>query len=204
MENRREMLAQAPLLPLLVKMSLPAMIGMFVMASYNVVDTIFIGWGVGPLGNGFVMSVALGFATLAAGIACLDPLIAMMGADARVADYARHYLGIVFLGNPLVIVGMLFNNTIRSEGNTRYAMYSMVLPAVLNVFLDPLFIFGFKMGMAGAAWATVIGQLVTLLWNLRYYLTGRRSLIALRLSRMPLRWVIDAEILGVGVSEFAR
>ena len=68
----------------------------------------------------------------------------------------------------------------------------MVLPAVLNVFLDPLFIFGFKMGMAGAAWATVIGQLVTLLWNLRYYLTGRRSLIALRLSRMPLRWVIDA------------
>lgn len=250
MENRREMLAQAPLLPLLVKMSLPAMIGMFVMASYNVVDTIFIGWGVGPLGiaatsvafplqlfvgalsmwvamgtaslssrklgagldddaeralgNGFVMSVALGFATLAAGIACLDPLIAMMGADARVADHARHYLGIVFLGNPLVIVGMLFNNTIRSEGNTRYAMYSMVLPAVLNVFLDPLFIFGFKMGMAGAAWATVIGQLVTLLWNLRYYLTGRRSLIALRLSRMPLRWVIDAEILGIGVSEFAR
>ncbi|MBP3848483.1 MAG: MATE family efflux transporter, partial [Pyramidobacter sp.] len=102
------------------------------------------------------------------------------------------------------IVGMLFNNTIRSEGNTRYAMYSMVLPAVLNVFLDPLFIFGFKMGMAGAAWATVTGQLVTFLWVLRYYLTGRRSLIELKFSKMPLRWEIDREILSVGASEFAR
>ena len=50
MENRREMLAKAPLLPLLIKLSVPAMLGMFVMASYNVVDAIFIGWGVGPLG----------------------------------------------------------------------------------------------------------------------------------------------------------
>ncbi|MBO5493376.1 MAG: MATE family efflux transporter [Pyramidobacter sp.] len=250
MENRREMLAKAPLLPLLIKLSVPAMLGMFVMASYNVVDAIFIGWGVGPLGiaatsvafpmqlfvgalsmwiamgtaslssrrlgagldddaeralaNGFLMSCVLGFVTMTLGLTFVDQLIGLMGTGEPVAGYAKEYLRIVFLGNPLIIVGMLFNNTIRSEGNTRYAMYSMVLPAVLNVFLDPLFIFGFKMGMAGAAWATVTGQLVTFLWVLRYYLTGRRSLIELKFSKMPLRWEIDREILSVGASEFAR
>ena len=250
MENRREMLAKAPLLPLLIKLSVPAMLGMFVMASYNVVDAIFIGWGVGPLGiaatsvafpmqlfvgalsmwiamgtaslssrrlgawldddaeralaNGFLMSSVLGFVTMTLGLTFVDQLIGLMGTGEPVAGYAKEYLRIVFLGNPLIIVGMLFNNTIRSEGNTRYAMYSMVLPAVLNVFLDPLFIFGFKMGMAGAAWATVTGQLVTFLWVLRYYLTGRRSLIELKFSKMPLRWEIDREILSVGASEFAR
>ena len=250
MENRREMLAKAPLLPLLIKLSVPAMLGMFVMASYNVVDAIFIGWGVGPLGiaatsvafpmqlfvgalsmwiamgtaslssrrlgagldddaeralaNGFLMSSVLGFVTMTLGLTFVDQLIGLMGTGDPVAGYAKEYLRIVFLGNPLIIVGMLFNNTIRSEGNTRYAMYSMVLPAVLNVFLDPLFIFGFKLGMAGAAWATVTGQLVTFLWVLRYYLTGRRSLIELKFSKMPLRWEIDREILSVGASEFAR
>ena len=250
MENRREMLARSPLLPLLIKLSVPAMLGMFVMASYNVVDAIFIGWGVGPLGiaatsvafpmqlfvgalsmwiamgtaslssrrlgagldddaeralaNGCLMSSVLGFVTMTLGLTFVDQLIGLMGTGEPVAGYAKEYLRIVFLGNPLIIVGMLFNNTIRSEGNTRYAMYSMVLPAVLNVFLDPLFIFGFKMGMAGAAWATVTGQLVTFLWVLRYYLTGRRSLIELKFSKMPLRWEIDREILSVGASEFAR
>ena len=250
MENRREMLARSPLLPLLIKLSVPAMLGMFVMASYNVVDAIFIGWGVGPLGiaatsvafpmqlfvgalsmwiamgtaslssrklgagldevaeralaNGFLMSSVLGFTTMTLGLIFVDDLIGLMGTAEPVASYAKEYLRIVFLGNPLIIVGMLFNNTIRSEGNTRYAMYSMVLPAILNVFLDPLFIFGFKMGMAGAAWATVTGQLVTLLWVLRYYLTGKRSLIELNFSKMPLRWEIDREILSVGASEFAR
>ena len=250
MENRREMLAKAPLLPLLIKLSVPAMLGMFVMASYNVVDAIFIGWGVGPLGiaatsvafpmqlfvgalsmwiamgtaslssrrlgagldddaeralaNGCLMSSVLGLVTMTLGLTFVDQLIGLMGTGEPVAGYAKEYLRIVFLGNPLIIVGMLFNNTIRSEGNTRYAMYSMVLPAVLNVFLDPLFIFGFKMGMAGAAWATVTGQLVTFLWVLRYYLTGRRSLIELKFSKMPLRWEIDREILSVGASEFAR
>ena len=250
MENRREMLAKAPLLPLLIKLSVPAMLGMFVMASYNVVDAIFIGWGVGPLGiaatsvafpmqlfvgalsmwiamgtaslssrrlgagldddaeralaNGCLMSSVLGFVTMTLGLTFVDQLIGLMGTGEPVAGYAKEYLRIVFLGNTLIIVGMLFNNTIRSEGNTRYAMYSMVLPAVLNVFLDPLFIFGFKMGMAGAAWATVTGQLVTFLWVLRYYLTGRRSLIELKFSKMPLRWEIDREILSVGASEFAR
>ena len=250
MQNRREMLATSPLFPLLIKLSVPAMLGMFVMASYNVVDAIFIGWGVGPLGiaatsvafpmqlfvgalsmwiamgtaslssrklgagleedaeralaNGFLMSGVLGVTTMTLGLIFVDDLIGLMGTAEPVASYAKEYLRIVFLGNPLIIVGMLFNNTIRSEGNTRYAMYSMVLPAILNVFLDPLFIFGFRMGMSGAAWATVTGQMVTLLWVLRYYLTGKRSLIELKFSKMSLRWAIDREILSVGASEFVR
>ncbi len=226
------------------------MLGMFVMASYNIVDAIFIGWGVGPLAiaatsvafplqlfvnalslwvamgtaslssrklgagqdddaeralaNGFVMSGTLGIVSLVIGQYYLNSLISMMGADEQVAAYSREYLRIIFLGNPVILLAMLFNNTIRSEGNTRYAMYSMVIPAIMNVFLDPLFIFSFKMGISGAALATVTGQVVMLAWNFRYYLSKGRSMIALRVSKMPLRWRIDSEIISVGASEFAR
>lgn len=250
MNNRKEMLGKEPLLKLLIKLSIPAMTGMFVMASYNVVDTIFIGWGVGPygiaaaaaafpvqffvnalamlvaigtaslssrklgsgdddgaeraLGNGFLMSSAIGIAALAGGLLFLEPLVTLTGTHDEVRALTITYLKIVFLGNPVVIVAMLFNNTIRSEGNTRYAMFSMVLPAVLNAFLDPLFIFAFKMGIAGAAWATVTGQVVMLGWNVRYYVSGHRSLIALKPSKMPLRRETAFEILSIGFSEFMR
>ena len=132
------------------------------------------------------------------------PLLVLFGASPDTLPYAMQYLNIYVLGTIFVMTALGLNGFITAQGRSSVAMKTVLIGAVLNVLLDPLFIFGFKMGMAGAAWATVIGQLVTLLWNLRYYLTGRRSLIALRLSRMPLRWVIDAEILGVGVSEFAR
>lgn len=250
MQNRREMLANAPLLPLLIRMSLPAMAGMLVMASYNVVDGIFIGWGVGPLGiaatsvafpiqlfvnalalwvaigtasltsrklgageddqaeralaNGFTLSIGVGIFTIIVGLTFLKKLIGFMGTDPAIAKYAQQYLSIVLLGSPFITIGMLFNSTIRAEGNTKYAMYSMLIPAMLNVFLDPLFIFGFKMGMAGAATATVTGQFVTLVWVLRYYLTGNRSMIALKRAKMALRSFAVREIVTVGASEFAR
>lgn len=250
MQDRRKALATEPLTPLLIRMSVPAMLGMLVMASYNVVDAIFIGRGVGPLGiaatsvafplqlfvnalslwaavgtaslsarklgagdddaaeralgNGFLMSATLGFATLVLGLYFLDDLIGMMGVDDQVAAHARDYLGIIFLGNPLILVSMLFNNTIRAEGNTKYAMFSMVIPACFNVFLDPLFIFGFHMGMKGAALATVTGQGIMLAWNLRYYLQKKQNLIALRTSKMPLRRRVAMEIITVGASEFVR
>ena len=249
-EDRREMLATAPVMPLLIKMSLPAMIGMLVLASYNVVDGIYIGWGVGPLGiaatsvaypfqmfvnalalwigigtasltsrelgagedehaeralaNGFAMSVAVGLFSMAMGLAFMGQLVGLMGADASITAYAEEYLAVVFLGTPLVTVGMLFNSAIRAEGNTKYAMYSMVIPAVLNVFLDPLFIFVFKLGMAGAAIATVTGQFVTLLWVLRYYLGGKLSLVRLDFSKLALRAFAVREIITVGASEFCR
>ncbi|MDY3867934.1 MAG: MATE family efflux transporter, partial [Pyramidobacter sp.] len=156
------------------------------------------------LGNGFLMSSAIGIAALAGGLLFLEPLVTLTGTHDEVRALTITYLKIVFLGNPVVIVAMLFNNTIRSEGNTRYAMFSMVLPAVLNAFLDPLFIFAFKMGIAGAAWATVTGQVVMLGWNVRYYVSGHRSLIALKPSKMPLRRETAFEILSIGFSEFMR
>ena len=157
MNNRKEMLGKEPLLKLLIKLSIPAMPGMFVMASYNVVDTIFIGWGVGPygiaaaaaafpvqffvnalamlvaigtaslssrklgsgdddgaeraLGNGFLMSSAIGIAALAGGLLFLEPLVTLTGTHDEVRALTITYLKIVFLGNPVVIVAMLFNNT---------------------------------------------------------------------------------------------
>ena len=249
-EDRRKMLATAPVMPLLIKMSLPAMIGMLVMASYNVVDGIYIGWGVGPLGiaatsvafpfqmfvsalalwvaigtasltsrklgageddqaeralaNGFAMSVVVGLFSMAMGLMFMGQLIGLMGADAAITAYSEEYLSIIFLGTPLITVGLTLNNAIRAEGNTKYAMYSMVIPAVLNVFLDPLFIFVFKLGMSGAAIATVLGQLVSLVWELRYYIGKKMSMIKLNFSKLALRAFAVREIITVGASEFCR
>lgn len=248
--DRKTMLGQAPLLRLLIQLSLPAMTGMLVMASYNVVDTLFVGWGIGPKGiaagaaafpiqffiNGFAMLIAVGTASLSSrslgagnqeaaeralgngfilaiitglGVATvaqviLPQLIALLGASEELRPLVTTYLRIIFYGAPFAIVAMLFNNTIRAEGNTRYAMCSLIIPAVLNSILDPLFIFVFRMGIAGAAWATVISQFTMLLWNINYYRTKRYSLIALTRTAMKLKWTVAREIFSIGFSEFTR
>ncbi len=249
-KDRKEMLATDPLGPLLARLSIPAMISMLVMASYNVVDTIFVGWGVGPYGiaatasaaplqffvnaismwfavgtaslaarslgagdqdraeralaNGLTVAIIAGFVSLALGLVFLDSLITLTGSTDATRELTKDYLRIVFLGNPLTTVAILFNNSIRAEGDAKYAMGSMIIPAVLNAILDPLFIFGFHMGIKGAAWATVTGHIAMLVWNLCYYLYFRRSLVALNFQKMGLRYRVVREIVSVGLSEFAR
>lgn len=250
--DRRKMLGEMPLFPLLLKQSIPAMTGMLVMASYNIVDTLFVGWGVGPLaiaatsaafpiqmftsalamfsamgtasrasrnlgagndaeaesslGNGFVLSFILGMLNLIIGMLFMNQLIHICGGSApELQPLMREYLSIIFLGTPVSALAMLFNNSIRAEGNMRYAMGSMIIPSVVNTVLDPIFIFGFKMGIAGAAWATVLSQVCMFLWNVRYYTSGRTTnLIKLRLSRMKPRFAVLKEICTIGLSEFIR
>lgn len=250
--DRRKMLGEMPLLPLLVKQSLPAITGMLVMASYNIVDTLFVGWGVGPLaiaataaafpvqmfanalamlsavgtasrtsralgagcdaraetslGNGFILSMVLGLLNLIFGILFMAPLIKLCGGSApELQPLMREYLTIIFLGTPVSAMAMLFNNSIRAEGNMRYAMGSMIIPALVNTVLDPIFIFVFHMGIAGAAWATVLAQCCMFLWNLLYYTSGRtNNLVHLRISRMRPSFEALRDILGIGFSEFIR
>lgn len=246
MDHREEFL-KGSLLALLVKSSLPAMAGMLAIASYNLVDSIFIGHGVGPLGiaatsaalplqlfvsglaqwvavgtssmvarclgaeddesaelalgNGLFIALGLGIVTLVAGLGLMADLISAMGVDPGVAAYAKEYLGVIFWGNPLVLASVLLSSAIRAEGNTRYVMWAMTVPVTVNIFLDPVLIFGLGMGMRGAALATVTGEFVMLGWCLRYYLKGR-GLVALRRIRMRLRGRVVREIVSVGASEF--
>lgn len=91
----------------------------------------------------------------------LRPLIILFGATPVVMDYAMDYVGITSLGMPFYVLTVGGNHLIRADGSPTYSMSAMVSGAVVNTILDPLFIFGFHMGIAGAAWATVIGQVLS-------------------------------------------
>lgn len=249
MNERTRFLGETPIGRLLLQLSLPAMIGMFVQASYNLVDAFFIGHGVGPLGLAatavafpfqlMIMAVAttggvgaaslisrslgaghveradrtlgtlvttavtLGLAAAALVYLNLDPFLRLLGATEEIFPYARDYVSVILFGLPLQVFGVGLNNAVRAEGNASIAMITMFVSALTNIVLDPLFIFGFRMGIAGAAWATVIAQGAVVIWLSLYYLTGR-SVLRLRWGHLRPQRAILSEMLAVGSSEFAR
>ncbi len=234
---------------LLFSLSLPSAIGMIVMASYNIVDAIFIGRGVGPLGlaavvisfplhlftgalsimagvgGSSIISRSLGsgdyekaqaafgttiFFATAAGLAMatlgglfLSPLLELLGATPEILPHARAYLKVLLFGMPFHTFAMAGNHMARAEGRARIAMITMLISAIINVILDPIFIFGLGWGMRGAAMATVISQLVMFTWIFGYYYTGRSNL-RFTLSCLRPRLAILREIVGIGASEFVR
>ena len=199
---------------LLKAFSIPCIISLVVNALYNMVDQIFIGWGVGYLGNGAtnvvfpITVICLAFALMfgdgtsaylslklgekkkeeaSKGVAngillsiivavliCmvtlifLPQLLNIFGCTDNLREYALNYGYIIAIGLPFMMIGTTLNSIIRADGNPKYAMTSMVLGAVLNVILDPIFIFVFKMGVQGAAIATVISQILTFGMNILY------------------------------------
>jgi len=201
---------------LLRKFAIPCIISMVVNALYNMVDQIFIGWGVGYLGNGATnivfpivvvcMAFSLMFADgtsaylslrlgekkqkeaekgVASGITAgaivsiilcvfilifLPQLLNLFGCTDALRDYALKYGGVIAIGIPFMIVGTILNSVIRADGSPKFAMISMVAGAVLNIILDPIFIFdwGLNMGVEGAALATILSQFVTLVLNVLY------------------------------------
>ncbi len=199
---------------LLLAFSVPCIISLVVNALYNIIDQIFIGWGVGYLGNGATnvvfpivvicmafalmlgdgssafLSLKLGenkkkeaskgvcngiiIAVCASIIICigvlifLPQLINIFGGTDALRQYALDYGYIIAMGIPFMMIGTMLNSIIRADGSPRYAMISMIVGAVLNTILDPIAIFVFKMGVKGAALATIISQFVTFLMNALY------------------------------------
>lgn len=199
---------------LLRSYAIPSIVAMLVSSLYNIVDQIFIGQGVGYLGNAATnvaypltticlaialligvgsaarFSLALGSeqkekAELAVGNAIsmmflfgllyviliqlfLYPLLRLFGATPDVLPYAESYTRITAIGMPLLIVTNGLSNLARADGSPRFSMTCMIIGAVINTILDPIFIFVFDMGMSGAALATVIGQLVSFLMAISY------------------------------------
>lgn len=247
MEKSRE-LGTVKIPVLLVRFSVPAIVGMLVQALYNIVDRIFIGRGVGALGiagatiafplmliqmafgmliglgagslisiklgekekekaegvlgNAFALFVAVSALITAGGLLFLEPLLRLFGASDTVLPYARSYASVILAGTLAQNIAMGMNNFIRGEGVPKTAMATMLIGALLNTALDPLFIFVFRMGVAGAAWATVISQAVSALWVLSYYLGGR-SQLKLRLRNLAPRREYLLPILAVGSAPFA-
>ena len=203
-----------PIKKLLMQLAIPAMIANVVNALYNIVDQIFIGQGVGYLGNAATniafpittICLALGLMTgvgaasnfnlelgrkevekarriagtavvqlIVMGIAVcllvqifLAPLMQLFGATNQIFDYAMEYSRITAYGIPFFLFSTGFNPLVRSDGRATFSMMAIIAGAVLNTVLDPIFIFVFQMGIAGAAWATVISQMVSALLLFAY------------------------------------
>ncbi len=220
---------------LLLRFAIPSIISMLVGALYNIVDQIFIGRGVGILGNaatnvafplvticmstalllgiggasnfnlelgrgnrekaGRIAANAIAFAAIAGIVICivirilLRPLLFAFGATEQVFSYAATYTGITSLGMPLLIMSVCGSHLIRADASPRYAMFCNVAGAGLNVILDPIFIFTLGMGIAGAAWATVISQFVS--WSLVVYRLMRfHNAPLLREWFIPRAWAL--------------
>ena len=116
------------------------------------------------LGNSFALMIIASVAITALGFAIKGPMLRMFGATPETMSYANDYLNIILVGVIFQVVGFSLNNVIRSEGNAKIAMYSMLISAGTNTILDPIFIFGLGMGVKGAAYATVISMMVLAIW----------------------------------------
>ena len=208
-------LGYKPVGKLLKSLAIPAIIANLVNALYNVVDQIFIGQGIGYLGNAATniafpittMCLAIGL-TLGIGgasnfnlelgkgypekskhtagtaastliiigiILCitvrifLEPLMIGFGATNKILEYSMEYTGITSYGIPFLLFSIGVNPLVRADGNAKYSMIAIVIGAILNTILDPLFMFVYNWGIAGAAWATVISQIVSATLLLIYF-----------------------------------
>ena len=110
--------------------------------------------------TGFVYSLAAGTVAMVVGLYMIKPLAVWLGSTPTILPYTESYMSIILLGAPFMTASLTINNQMRLQGNASYAMYGIISGAVLNVVLDPVFIFVFDMGVAGAAVATVTGQVV--------------------------------------------
>lgn len=231
---------------LMRKFSIPCIISLVVNSLYNIVDQIFIGWGVGYLGNGAtnvvfpLTMICLAFALMfgdgssaflslklgekkkdeakkgvANGIISsifvsilfcvivltfLPQLLNIFGCTDALRNYAKGYGYVIAIGLPFMMIGTTLNSIIRADGNPKFAMTSMIAGAVLNIILDPIFIFVFNMGVEGAAIATVISQFLTFILNVLYI----RKFKSIKLNREDFRLKLNLalKVSMLGISSF--
>ena len=225
-------LGTAPVGGLIGKFAIPAIISMLVSALYNIVDQIFIGQGVGMLGNA-ATNVAFPVTTIATALALLlgiggasnynlemgagrekkassiagtalstlvitgvilavavllflRPLLSLFGATTDVMPYAVDYLGITAVGLPFYALSIGGNHIVRADRSPTYSMTCVLTGAIINTILDPLFIFGFGWGIKGAAWATVIGQVVSGILVIIYFGKFRKMYLGMSMLKPSL------------------
>ena len=246
MEKEENILGTEKIGKLIAKFSIPCIISLLVNSLYNIVDQIFIGWGVGYLGNGATnvvfplvmiclafslmfgdgssayLSLKLGekkkseaakgvgngiiVSSIVAIIFCvftlifLQQLLNIFGCTDALRNYATSYGRIIAIGLPFMMIGTTLNSIIRADGSPRYSMTSMVSGAVLNTILDPIFIFVFKMGVEGAAIATIISQFLTFVLNITYI--RKFKSITLTKDNFKIRFNIVKRVATLGISSF--
>ena len=152
--------------------------------------------------TGFFSSFAAGILIMAAGEIFLEKLAYLLGSTETILPYTKEYLGAILLGAPWITTSFVLNNQLRFQGNASYAMVGITFGAVLNIVLDPILIFVFDMGIAGAGYATVISQFVSfciLLWGMQ-----RKGGIKIRISNISFNWFYYKNIFAGGFPSLAR
>ena len=153
------------------------------------------------MGNSFVLMVLVGAILTVVGLAVKRPMLYLFGASDATIGYADAYITIYLLGNVFVMMGLGMNSFINSQGFGTIGMMTVLLGAIANILLDPLFIFVFHMGVQGAALATIISQFLSAMWILAF-LTGKKALLRLKPSAMRLSRKRILDITGLGMSGF--
>lgn len=153
------------------------------------------------MGNTFFMLIVTGILVMLFCYLLIKPILYLFGASDDTYPYARQYLEIYLIGTPFVMVGTGMNGFISSQGFARTGMFTVLIGAVINIVLDPIFIFVFDMGVAGAAWATILSQLVSAVWVMQF-LTGRKTLLRVKKIYTKPDKTIIREITGLGTAGF--
>lgn len=151
----------------------------------------------------YFTSFATGLLLCISGIFILDPLLNLFGATPDTLDLAQSYARILFVGAPFIIGNMALNNMLRAEGSAVTSMFGLILGAVINIILDPIFIFSFDMGIGGAALATILAQAITSIFLLSYYLR-RKTVVQIHRKFFKPSRQIYTEIFKIGLPTLIR
>ena len=240
-------LGTKPVGRLLMQYAMPAIIAMTASSLYNMVDSIFIGQGVGPmaisglaltfpfmnlsaafgaavgvgastcisvklgqrdystaqniLGNTITLNLIIGVLFSIVSLLFLDPILFFFGASDQTIPYARDYMVIILLGNVFSHMYFGMNAVLRAAGKPRHAMYATMFTVIMNTMLDPLFIYTLGLGISGAAYATILSQMIALTWQI-WLFADRSQLLHLCKGTYRLRKAIVRNIIGIGMSPF--
>lgn len=154
------------------------------------------------LGNSLLLTIILNAVFVTLFYIFLEPVLMAFGASEQTYTYARDYLQIVLMGNLFVSLCYNFNAMMRSSGYPKKAMLTMLIGALLNIILSPIFLFVFHLGIKGVAWATVISMFIGLLFVMHHF-TGKSSVIRLRWRNIRLHKKIILSIISIGLSPFS-
>ena len=249
-DNKRATLelGTKPVGRLLWQYAAPAIVAMVASSLYNIVDSIFIGQGVGALaisglaitfpfmnlsaavgacigvgastylsvklgqkdysmaqrilGTSLVLKIVTGIIFGALGILFLDPILYFFGATENTISSARDYMLVILLGNVFTHLYFGMNALLRATAKPRQAMYASLFTVALNTVLDPLFIYTFRMGIQGAALATILAQFIAMCWQL-WLFSNPKELIHFRRGIYGLDKTIIRNILAIGISPFS-
>lgn len=153
------------------------------------------------MGTSFSMMILCGVVLTVLGLVFNKPILYAFGASDATYPFARDYIMIYLCGSVFVMIGLGMNSFINSQGFGQTGMLTVLLGAITNIILDPIFIFVFGMGVKGAALATIISQCLSAIWVLKF-LTGKRAVLRLHLDTMKVKWHRLKEIVGLGLSGF--